>query len=229
MKGGKMGRMSKAKWCLLGCLIIVLVLVSTSVFVPNSITNAVKWVADNDFAGKLRALAKQEEIQEDRLIEMIVDSIGVSKIDYQPVVILKQKGGQLYLPIWIGLAEANAVSVVLEGVKMPRPLTPDLLCSVIDRMGASVDYIVVNDLRNHTFYANVTLQANWRQIEIDARPSDAIAIAIRVRAPIYVTKAVLEKAGVLPDHEADKYTAMPVEKDKLKVSLQRRGNPAPDV
>ena len=200
--------LSNVKWCLLGCLIIVFVLVTTSVFEPNKLTDAVKWVANSDFAGKLRAFPEQAAHQEDTLTEMVVESIGVSKIDYQPVVILKEKGGELRLPIWIGLLEANAISVVLEGADLPRPLTPDLLCSVIDRMGASVDYIVVHDLQNRTYYANIALQADWVQMEIDARPSDAIAVALRVRAPIYVAKTVLEKAGVLPEHEMDKYTAM---------------------
>ncbi|GAI45688.1 unnamed protein product, partial [marine sediment metagenome] len=150
-----MRRLSKVKWCLLGCLIVVLVLVASSVFVPNRLTDAVKWLADNDFAGKLRALTEQEEVREDRLVEMVVETIGVSKTDYHPVVILKEKSGESYLPIWIGLLEANAISVVLEGTEVPRPLTPDLLCSTIDRMGASVDYIVINDLKNATFYANI--------------------------------------------------------------------------
>jgi bifunctional DNase/RNase len=196
-----MGRLSKAKWCLLGCLIVVIVLVAGAVFVPNTLTNAVRWVANNDFAYQLRALSEQKAEQEPRLIEMVVETIGVSKIDYQPVVILKEKDGELYLPIWIGLAEANAISVILEGVEVPRPLTPDLLCSIIDRTGASVDYIVINDLQNHTFYANIVINVNRMQIEIDSRPSDAIAIALRVRAPIYVEKAVLDKAGIQPDDE----------------------------
>ncbi len=200
-----MGRLSKVKWCLLGCLIVVLALAVGSVFVPNRLTNAVNWVANNDFASKLRALAEQEQAQEDRLIEMVVETIGISKIDYQPVVILKEKDGDLYLPIWIGLLEANAISVILEGDEVPRPLTPDLLCSILNRMGASVDYIVINDLQNHTFYANITLNANWMRMEIDARPSDAIAIALRVGAPIYVEKAVLDKAGIQPDHETYEY------------------------
>lgn len=209
-----MGRLSKTKWCLLGCVIVMLVLVVGSIFVPGRLTNAVKWMANNDFAGKLRALSEQEVEQESTLTEMVVESIGLSKIDYQPVVILKEKGGELSLPIWIGFLEANAISVVLEGVKTPRPLTPDLLCSIIDRIGARVDYIAINDLRNHTFYANIALNANWMQMEIDARPSDAIAIALRVGAPIYVEKAVLEKVGIQPDQKTDKYTIRHVEKDK---------------
>ncbi len=201
-----MGRLSKVKWCLLGCLIVVLGLVAGSVFAPDRLGSAVRWIAGSDVACRLRALPEQEADQEYTLIEMVVETIGVREIDYQPVVILKEKYGELYLPIWIGLAEANAISVILEGVEVPRPLTPDLLCSIIDRMGASVDYIVINDLQNHTFYASIALDANGVQMEIDARPSDAIAIALRVRAPIYVEKAVLDKAGIQPGYETDEYT-----------------------
>jgi len=195
-------------------VIVVLVLVVGSIFVPGRLTNAVKWMTNNDFAGKLRALSEQETDQESTLIEMVVETIGVSKIDYQPVVILKEKGGELYLPIWIGPLEANAISMVLEGVETPRPLTPDLLCSIIDRIGVRVDYIVINDLQDSTFYSSIALDANWIQMEIDARPSDAIAIALRVGAPIYAEKAVLDKVGIRPDLKTDKYTIMHVEKDK---------------
>jgi len=195
--------LSNMKWCLLGYLIIVFILVAASVLMPYRLTDAIKWVADNDIAGKLRVLPEQAVHEEETLTEMVVESVGISKVNYQAVVILKEKGGEVSLPIWIGLLEANAVSVMLEGVEVPRPLTPDLLCSIVDRMGASVDYVVINDIQDQTFYADVYLQADWRQMEIDARPSDAIAIALRVKAPIYVTKLVLDKAGILLDHEAD--------------------------
>jgi len=195
--------LSNMKWCLLGYLIIVFILMVASVLMPYRLTDAIKWVADNDIAGKLRVLPEQAVHEEETLTEMVVESVGISKVNYQAVVILKEKGGEVSLPIWIGLLEANAVSVMLEGVEVPRPLTPDLLCSIVDRMGASVDYVVINDIQDQTFYADVYLQADWRQMEIDARPSDAIAIALRVKAPIYVTKLVLDKAGILLDHEAD--------------------------
>ena len=195
--------LSNMKWCLLGYLIIVFILMVASVLMPYRLTDAIKWAADNDIAGKLRVLPEQAVHEEETLTEMVVESVGISKVNYQAVVILKEKGGEVSLPIWIGLLEANAVSVMLEGVEVPRPLTPDLLCSIVDRMGASVDYVVINDIQDQTFYADVYLQADWRQMEIDARPSDAIAIALRVKAPIYVTKLVLDKAGILLDHEAD--------------------------
>jgi len=142
----------------------------------------------------------------------VVETVEVSKDDYLSVVILKEKRGELYLPIWIGPAEANAMLVILEGAEVPRPLTHDLLCSIIVRMGASVDYIVINDLQNFTFFANIIINAGWTQMRIDARPSDAIAVALRVRAPIYVKKAVLDKAGVQPAQERDKHTIMYLER-----------------
>ena len=209
-----MGRLRKARWCLLSCLVVVLVVVAICVFIPVGPTNAVRWVANSDFACKLRGLSEQKVAREDILVEMVVENIGVSEVDHQPVVILKEKGGETRLPISIGPLEANAILMVLEGIQVPRPITADLFCSILDRMGASVDYIVINDLKNHTFYANITVNVNWRQVEIDARPSDAIAIALRVRAPIYVEKSVLDKAGIQFDHEAGKYTVMNVEEAK---------------
>ena len=213
-----MGILSRLKWCLLGCLIGAFVLVGVSVFIPGELTNAVRWVANNNFASKVRALTEQEAVVEPTLIEMVVETVGMSKVDYAPVVILKEKAGERYLPIWVGLAEANAISVILEGVSVERPLTSDLLCSVIDRLGSSVDSIVINDLRNHTFYASLILNVNWMQVEVDSRPSDAIAIAVRVRAPIYVEEAVLDKAGIQFDHEIDQHIIM-LEKGRPDVSL----------
>jgi len=209
-----MGRLRKARWCLLSCLAVVLVLVAICVFIPVGPTNAVKWVANSDFACKLRGLSEQKMAREDILVEMVVEDIAVSEVDRQPVVILKERGGETRLPISIGPLEANAILVVLEGVEVPRPITADLFCSILHTMGASVDYIVINDLENHTFYANITVNVEWRQVEIDARPSDAIAIALRVRAPIYVEKSVLDKAGIQFDHGTGKYTVMNVEEAK---------------
>ena len=206
-----MGRLSKVKWCLLGCLIIVLVFVAGSVFLPGALTGAVQWLASNGLTDRLTGSSEREVAQKETLVEMVVERVGVSKIDYQPVVILREKGGDLRLPIWIGLLEANAISVVLEGVEVLRPLTPDLLRSILDRMGASVDYIVINDLKDNIFYATIHVKSNWTRIEIDARPSDAIAVALRVKAPIYVEKAVLDKAGIQPEQEKEKYTVMYLE------------------
>ena len=141
------------------------------------------------------------------MIEMIVDSIRVSLMNYQRVVILKEKEAERYLPIWIGPAEADAIAVKLQGASVPRPLTHDLLCSVIDALGATVNSIIVSDLKSDTFYARIILNVDREQLEVDSRPSDALALAVRAEVPIYAEEAVLDKAGILLDRETGKPVA----------------------
>jgi uncharacterized protein len=143
------------------------------------------------------------------MIEMTVDSIRVSLMNYQRVVILKEKTAERYLPIWIGPSEADAIAVKLQGVSVPRPLTHDLLCSVIDALGASINSIVVSDLKNDTFYAKILLSVDGEQMEVDSRPSDALALAVRAEVPIFAEEAVLDKAGILLDRETGKPVGSP--------------------
>jgi bifunctional DNase/RNase len=142
------------------------------------------------------------------MIEMSVDSIRVSLMNYQRVVILKEKTAERYLPIWIGPSEADAIAVKLQGVSVPRPLTHDLLCSVIDALGASINSIIVSDLKNDTFYAKILLSVDGEQMEVDSRPSDALALAVRAEVPIFA-EAVLDKAGILLDRETGKPVGAP--------------------
>ena len=118
------------------------------------------------------------------MIEMKIDSIRVSLMNYQRVVILKEKGANRYLPIWIGPAEADAIAVKLQNVQLARPLTHDLLQSVIAALGASVNFVVVSELQNDTFYAKLSLNVDGMRVEVDSRPSDALALAVRVGVPI---------------------------------------------
>jgi len=138
------------------------------------------------------------------LIEMVVDSIRVSLMNYQRVVILKEKATDRYLPIWIGPSEADAIAVKLQSVSVPRPMTHDLLNTIVDALGASINSIVVSDLKNDTFYAKIIINVDGEQMEVDSRPSDAIALAVRVQAPIYAEEGVLDKAGILLDKETGK-------------------------
>ena len=131
--------------------------------------------------------------------EMVIDSIRVSLMNYQRVVILKEKDSDRYLPIWIGPAEADAIAVKLQDVSVPRPLTHDLLGSVIKSLGAGLIHITVCDLQNDTFYAKLSLQLDGKVVEVDSRPSDAIALAVRASVPIYVADTVLDKAGIVLD------------------------------
>ena len=138
------------------------------------------------------------------MLEMSVDSIRVSPMNYQRVVILKEKNSDRYLPIWIGPAEADAIAVKLQDLTVPRPLTHDLLQTVIDTLGASVQHILVNDLQNDTFYAKIVIKMNGDIKEIDSRPSDAMALAVRTKVPIFAEESVMEKAGILLDKDTGK-------------------------
>jgi len=133
--------------------------------------------------------------------EMSIESIRLSLMNYQRVVILRERDADRYLPIWIGPAEAEAIAVRLQDVSVARPLTHDLLRNMIEQLGARVQYILVNDLLNDTFFARIVLEVNGEAVEIDSRPSDAIALAVRVEVPIYADESVLDRAGVLLDEE----------------------------
>ncbi len=130
------------------------------------------------------------------VIELTIESIRVSLRNYQRVVILKEKDADRYLPIWIGPAEADAIAVRLQEVTVARPLTHDLLTNMIEQLGGAVRSVVVNDLANDTFFARIHIERDGSIIEVDSRPSDAIAVAVRTGVPIYVDERVLDLAGV---------------------------------
>ncbi len=143
------------------------------------------------------------------MLEMTIESIRVglmnpqlTRLNSQYVVMLKEKEAERYLPIFIGQAEANAIAIKLRGETLPRPLTHDLLRSIVDSLGASVDSIIVSELKNDTFYAKIILNVDGGQMEVDARPSDALALAVRTDVPIYAEESVLDKAGISLDKDA---------------------------
>jgi len=135
------------------------------------------------------------------MIEMTIESIGINPENYRGVVLLKEQTGKRYLPIWIGSAEADAIAVKLQGADMPRPLSHDLLCSVIGSLKASVDSVVINELKDDTFYARILLNTSEGRTDVDSRPSDALAVAVRANVPIFVEGTVLGEGGVLIDKE----------------------------
>ena len=137
------------------------------------------------------------------MIEMTIESIRVSLMNYQRVVILREKASDRYLCIWIGPAEADAIAVQLQEVAIARPLTHDLLRAVIDNLGGQVNHVLVNDLANDTYYARIVLDVNGSTMEIDSRPSDAIALAVRAKVPIFADEGVLDRAGVLLDKDGE--------------------------
>jgi uncharacterized protein len=137
------------------------------------------------------------------MVEVTIDSIRVSLMSQHRVVILKDVDSDRYLPIWIGPCEADAITVTLQEMEVSRPLTHDLLKNVIGEMGGEVEHIMISDLRNDVFYARIVMTAAGKRIEIDSRPSDALALAVRLHVPVYIEDTVMDKAAVLPEEEME--------------------------
>ena len=140
---------------------------------------------------------------DDVLHEMVVESVRVHMLSSQHVVILRDPENDRYLPIWIGPWEANAIAMRLQGVTPERPMTHDLFSQALSELGVTLKRIVVSDLAEDTFRARLMLQLDARELNLDARPSDAIALAVRAGVPIFATDAVLDRAGVMPEGADD--------------------------
>ena len=135
-----------------------------------------------------------------QLVPMSIKGLMLDPVSNSPIVVLKDDAEKFFLPIWVGIFEANAIALQLEKVSTPRPMTHDLLRNFISELDARVARVVINDLRDSTFFAQIRVITSDRTLEIDARPSDAIALALRVEAPIFVEQAVLDQAQTIsPD------------------------------
>ena len=143
-------------------------------------------------------------IKRDQSIQMTVGGLTLDPVTKTPIVILKDMDNKLNLPIWIGLLEATAMATELEGIKMARPMTHDLLKNLLAELGGSVNSIEITELKENTYYASIYLNIGGRELAIDSRPSDAIALALRTKSPIYVAKAVLEASSILQQSEEGK-------------------------
>ncbi len=154
------------------------------------------------------------------MVEMSVESVRINLANNQRVVILKDGQGDRYLFIWIATAEAYSIAMELQGTTSQRPLTHDLLKSVIAELGAKVTSVIINELADDIFYARLVLDANGRHVEVDSRSSDAIALAVRAKVPIFVTESVLDRAGVTlenAEHEETEGASVSADGDNLDV------------
>jgi bifunctional DNase/RNase len=150
------------------------------------------------------------------MIVAIVDSIRASLMSSQRVVLLKGVGSERYLPIWIGPFEAEAIAMALQHIKPPRPMTHDLLKSAITELGATVCHVLINELADNTFHGRVVLDVAGRHMELDARPSDAIALAVRCNVSVYVAEEVMAQAGIVPSAELEPLEPVtPEEEERL--------------
>lgn len=133
------------------------------------------------------------------MIEVVIDSIRISLVSQHRIVLLKEVDSDRQLPIWIGPCEADAITIELQDVKVARPLTADLLNLVIKELGGTVSYVLIRELTESVFHASLFIDVNEELREIDCRPSDAIAVAVRAKVPIFINEEVLDEAGVKPE------------------------------
>ena len=167
----------------------------------------------------IRRTPRTKERVRKTMVEMTVESVRINLATQQRVVILKATKQERYLFIWIAYAEAYAIAVELQGTTSPRPLTHDLLKNVIEELDAKIESIVISDLIDEIYYARIVLDVSGRHVEIDSRPSDAIALAVRSKTPIYVEEGVLERAGVVPElNEESQRPGLRPEQDKTEES-----------
>ena len=136
-----------------------------------------------------------------KMVEVVIDSIRVSLINQQRIVILRDIARERYLAIWVGVYEAEHLAIALQGVETARPLTYDLLTSMLKSLGARVLQVEVIALRDETFYGNIVVEINGEIVNVDSRPSDAINLAARVGAPILIAEEVMETAGITPEKD----------------------------
>lgn len=140
------------------------------------------------------------------MVEVVIDSIRVSLISQQRIVILREVDTDRYLPIWIGIYEAEAIALALQEVEVARPLTWDLLKNIINIMEARILRVEVTSLHDDTYYGNIVVEVDGRKLDIDSRPSDAIALAVRAHVPILVSRPILESVGVTPEDDLQEPT-----------------------
>lgn len=157
------------------------------------------------------------------MMELVIDSIRVSLLNHQRVVILKQKNSDRYLPIWIGPPEADAIAVRLQQVSVPRPLTHDLLHNSIRDLGGDIDHVMVSSMENDTYYATIVVKQGGKTVEIDARPSDALALAVRAGVQIFAAPSLMDKCGVRLDKESG--LAVVGTEDEVHRNPEKRGGP----
>ena len=135
--------------------------------------------------------------------EMVIYGVSFDMVGKQPIVLLKTRDGNKFLPIWIGHPEAAAILMKLQGASTPRPMTHDLVTDILGQLDAQVVRITVTELKENTFYASITVQQNGSEVEIDSRPSDAIALAVRADAPIYAADDVIEESAIEFEEDAE--------------------------
>lgn len=159
-----------------------------------------------------------------RMVEVVVDSVRVSLTNQQRLVVLREVNTERYLPIWIGPFEAESITIALQEVEVARPQTHDLLKNTIHALNARLVRVEVTSLREEVFYGNLVIEINGRVIEVDSRPSDALALAVRTHVPVLVSRELMDSAGVTPDQETTDADEPPAVEDTPAESSPKQGS-----
>lgn len=159
---------------------------------PAKMNRVMNWLFSSGSNSNSNALLADYQNEQDKIIEMTLEKLIVGTSETGPAVLLKEKNGKRYLHVSIGIPEARSIAIVLQGARPPRPLTHDLLRGVIDALGGNVQFVIIEDLRGGIYYAKVILNSKGKSIEMDSRPSDAIALSLRTGTPIYAREKLLE-------------------------------------
>lgn len=151
------------------------------------------------------------------MVEVTIDSIRVSLMSQHRIVILKDVDSDRFLPIWIGPYEAEAITVSLQQMEVSRPLTHDLLRNVLNTLGAEILRINITELKDDVFFARIIMQVDGRELEIDSRPSDALALSVRAHVPVYVSEEVMQEAASVPEDELDSEELLEQSDERLEI------------
>jgi uncharacterized protein len=157
------------------------------------------------------------------MVEVVIDSIRVSLMSQQRIVILREVNAERYLPIWIGVYEAEAITIALQEVEVARPLTHDLLKNVFGTLNAQIIRVEVSSLRDDTFYGNIIAEVDGKTLSIDSRPSDALNLAVRAHVPILVARSVMDSAGIIPEEDLqEEETQQPDQAEEISEDAEQR-------
>lgn len=185
-----MSRWNTIRLYVVGGLIAVILFSATGLLLPARMNRAMNWLFSSN--SNTKTLAADYQNNQDPIIEVTLERVIVGTPETGPAVLLKEKSGKRYLPVSIGISEARSIAIVLQGAKPPRPLTHDLLRGVIDALGADVQFVIIEDLKDGVYYAKVILNNKGKTITMDSRPSDAMALSLRTGATIYAREKLLE-------------------------------------
>ena len=160
-----------------------------------------------------------------RMVEVVIDSVRVSLTNQNRIVVLREANTERYLPIWIGPFEAESITIALQEVEVARPQTHDLLKNILQSLNARLTRVEVLSLREDVFFGNLVIEVNGRTLNVDSRPSDALALAVRAHVPILVSKEVMDSVGIIPEAEGQETDAAPSSPSLPKASSETPGTP----